>query len=119
MSQFTYGNFAEFVSRQSLRMGVELPVPPSKLREYLQDLKTRQFARSVDNVTDSGKANWDVFDFCNRFLQTSEALEDAVKDLCDRMAAHNVRYAEIRFCPELHTREGLTDEQAIEAATKG
>lgn len=63
--------------------------------------------------------NWPVFDFCNQFLQTSEELTVATTDLLSRLAIENVRYAEIRFCPELHTLEGLSCEQAVEAVLCG
>ena len=49
-----------------------------------------------------------MFDFCNQFLQTSAELREATLDLLDRLAEENVVYAEIRFCPDLHTSEGLT-----------
>ena len=46
-------------------MGVELPVPPERIRAHLLGLKERQFAASADNAVGSGK-NWSVFDFCNQ-----------------------------------------------------
>ena len=63
--------------------------------------------------------NWPVYDFCNQFLQTSQELTTATKDLLSRLASENVRYAEIRFCPELHTLESLTSEEAVEAVLHG
>ena len=100
-------------------MGVELPVPPGRIREHLLGLKERQFAASADNAVGSGK-NWGVFDFCNQFLQTEDAIAEAVSDLCSRLRNHhNVRYAEIRFCPALHTTEGLSEERVVEAAIRG
>ena len=65
------------------------------------------------------KGNWPVFDFCNQFLQTREELTEATLDLLIRLADDGVIYAEVRFCPELHTLEGLTREQAVEAVTAG
>ena len=38
-----------------------------------------------------------------------------IQDLADRGTA----YAEIRFAPQLHTREGLTQRQAVEAVLRG
>ena len=64
--------------------------------------------------------NWGVFDFCNQFLQAEDAIAEAVGDLCARLRVeHNVRYAEIRFCPALHTTEGLSEERVVEAAIRG
>ena len=67
---------------------------------------------------ESGK-NWKVFDFCNMFLQTANELEEATSDILQRLRKENVVYAEIRFCPTLHTLESLTSEEAIEAVLKG
>ena len=100
-------------------MGVELPVAPERIRDYLLGLKERQFAASADNAVGSGR-NWGVFDFCNQFLQAEDAISEAVGDLCARLRVeHNVRYAEIRFCPALHTTEGLSEERVVEAAIRG
>ena len=67
---------------------------------------------------DDGK-NWKVFDFCNMFLQTAKELEEATSDLLERLRKENVTYAEIRFCPQLHTLESLTSEEALLAVIKG
>ena len=67
---------------------------------------------------DDGK-NWKVFDFCNMFLQTANELEEATSDLLERLRMENVTYAEIRFCPQLHTLESLTSEEALLAVMKG
>lgn len=52
-------------------------------------------------------------------LQSGFALEYAVDDLVMRLEAGHMRYAEIRFAPQLHTRAGLTQEEAVEAALRG
>ena len=110
---------SDFIAKQASKMGVELPVAPGRIREYLLGLKERQFAASADNAVGSGR-NWGVFDFCNQFLQAEDAIAEAVGDLCARLRAeHNVRYAEIRFCPALHTTEGLSEERVVEAAIRG
>ena len=58
--------------------------------------------------------------FCDQFLQTEGAISEAVSDLCSRLRnEHNVRYAEIRFCPALHTTKGLSEENVVEAAIRG
>ena len=67
---------------------------------------------------DKGK-NWKVFDFCNMFLQTFSELEEATVDLLQRLRKENVFYAEIRFCPSLHTLESLSSEDALLAVMKG
>ena len=63
--------------------------------------------------------NWKVFDFCNMFLQTTCELEEATVDILQRLRKENVVYAEIRFCPTLHTLESLTSEEALNAVMRG
>ena len=48
-------------------------------------------------------------------------LQEATEDILDRITAapNNVVYAEIRFCPSLHTLEGLTSDQAVRAVIRG
>eukprot|EP01052_Picozoa_sp_SAG31_P079932 SAG31_NODE_39656_length_286_cov_1.374332_2_plen_60_part_01 len=54
---------------------------------------------------DPGK-NWGIFDWMNQFLQSLWELEEGTASLMVSLSEDNVRYAEIRFCPELHTVEG-------------
>ncbi len=49
-------------------------------------------------------------------MQTKQAVALAVDDMVDQLAADNVRYAELRFAPLLHTREGLAPELVVETA---
>ena len=53
------------------------------------------------------------------FLQTTCELEEATVDILQRLRKENVVYAEIRFCPVLHTLESLTSEEALKAVMKG
>lgn len=56
----------------------------------------------------------------NRFLQTADELHEATRSLaCALRQVHNVRYAEIRFCPALHTLEGLSELEAVRAVASG
>lgn len=59
------------------------------------------------------------FDFPGSLMQTKENLTLITKDLVDRLAKQNVIYAEIRFAPMLHTKEGLTYEEVIDAVLEG
>ncbi|GMH95813.1 hypothetical protein TrVE_jg66 [Triparma verrucosa] len=64
--------------------------------------------------------NWSIFDFCNQFLQTAEELREATCDLLTRLRRdHNVLLVEVRFCPTLHTLEGLSPREALEAVISG
>lgn len=56
------------------------------------------------------------FDFPLSLLQTEDAIRYAVERLCYET---DLRYCEIRFAPQLHTRKGLTQKQVINAALSG
>lgn len=52
-------------------------------------------------------------------LQRADAISSAVADLLNRLAQQGMAYAEIRFAPQLHTQQGLTQSQVVEAALAG
>lgn len=52
-------------------------------------------------------------------MQTSEGLSEAVRLVADDLQSQGVIYAEIRFAPQLHTEQGMTQEEAIRAALEG
>lgn len=59
------------------------------------------------------------FDFSSSIMQTKENLTLIAKALVDKLANQKVIYAEIRFAPMFHTKEGLTYEQVIESVLEG
>ncbi|HUF49983.1 MAG TPA: adenosine deaminase [Longimicrobiales bacterium] len=67
----------------------------------------------------------DLVDYLGRFeitlalMQTTDAIERIAYELAADAAAENVRYMEVRFCPELNTRAGLAAEQVVDAALVG
>ena len=97
--------------------GIQLPASPERLRAWLMEKKLAKY-RKDDNKAEAG-GNWPVFDWANQFLQTRAELTEATLDLLTRLAEDGVIYAEIRFCPDLHTLEGLTPDQAVEAVIAG
>jgi adenosine deaminase len=52
-------------------------------------------------------------------LQTGKAMEEAVYLVQETIKKEHVIYAEIRFAPQLHCEQGLTQEEVILAALKG
>lgn len=72
----------------------------------------------VDEVTD-------LTGYLERFavslsvMQTAESLERVAYELAEDAGAENVRWIEPRFCPALNTEEGLTLDEALEAALAG
>jgi adenosine deaminase len=59
------------------------------------------------------------FEFTIPLLQTPEAIERVAYETVEDAAADNVRYLEVRYCPELSRREGLTLEQVLDAELRG
>lgn len=64
-------------------------------------------------------------DFLNCFglplalMQTRKGISEAVRLVAENIKSQGVIYAEIRFAPQLHTRKGLTQEEAVLAALEG
>lgn len=52
-------------------------------------------------------------------LQSGEALQLAAYELGRVLATQGLLYAEVRFAPQLHTRHGLRQEQAVQAVLAG
>ena len=59
------------------------------------------------------------FDFINEYLQTKKSLELASFMLGKELERENVVYAEIRFAPLLHTKNGLTINEVIDSVLLG
>ena len=59
------------------------------------------------------------FEFPVSLLQTEIGIKNAVKNLADELKKQGIKYAEIRFAPQLSTRKGLTQEQVVLAAIEG
>jgi len=51
--------------------------------------------------------------------QTKDALIRAAAEAAEDLAADGVVYAEVRFAPELHTEQGLTLDEVVEAVLEG
>ncbi len=59
------------------------------------------------------------FDFPISVLQTAESITYATYSLFRRLSSQGILYAEVRFAPQQHTKNGLTQEQVILAAISG
>ncbi len=59
------------------------------------------------------------FQYSIPLMQSKEALERIAFELAEDNALENVRYLEVRFGPILHTEEGLTMEEVMEAVLAG
>ena len=52
-------------------------------------------------------------------MQTAEELTEAAADVVAQAAAQGVVWLELRACPDLHTREGLSRAAALSAIVAG
>lgn len=60
-----------------------------------------------------------VFNIPLKVLQKKEALKRAAKELVEDLKNQGNKYAEIRFAPQLSTREGLTQKEVLDAVICG
>lgn len=60
-----------------------------------------------------------AFDHTIGVMQTAEAIERVAYEASQDLSADGVVYAELRFCPPLHTARGLRPIQVIEAVASG
>ncbi len=80
--------------------------------ELLQKLRAGKDCRNLNDFLEK-------FDFPLTFLQTKETISHAVYRLQEELITQGIIYAEIRFAPQLHTRQSLTQKQVVEAAIEG
>ena len=59
------------------------------------------------------------FDLPVKVLQTREHLERATYELYEDLSKQNVKYAEVRFAPSLHTKGGLSYDEIVSATIDG
>mmetsp|Transcript_503 Transcript_503/g.1096 ORF Transcript_503/g.1096 Transcript_503/m.1096 type:complete len:378 (+) Transcript_503:185-1318(+) len=107
----------EFICRRAAERGINCP-PVNQLRRFLQEWKLQAPKEDPDQKEGPGE-NWRIFDFCNQVLQTREELQEATRLVALDRAKANVVHCEVRFCPELHTHEGLSPEEVVEAVCAG
>src|SRR6476661_4418500 len=61
----------------------------------------------------------ETFDHTVAVMQRPEDLRRVARECVEDLAADGVVYAEVRFAPEQHLREGLTLDEVVEAAVAG
>src|SRR3977135_1493370 len=90
--------------------GVPLPTNDlEKLKDFLE--ATDRTASLVEYI--------EYFQLPIAVLQSVPALERATYELCEDLSKDNVRYAEIRYGPWLHTQQGLSLTDVIRAVLAG
>ncbi|HEV8176371.1 MAG TPA: adenosine deaminase [Gemmatimonadales bacterium] len=61
----------------------------------------------------------DRFDLTIPLLQTPEAVERVAYEMVEDAARDNVRYLEVRYCPHLSQRQGMTLDEVMRAELRG
>src|ERR687898_2136946 len=90
-------------------VGFELPArEPEALRRFMR-------VDDAANLEDYLKR----FEYTIPLLQSAEAIERVSYEMVEDAARDGVRYLEVRYCPWLSRRQGLSMERAIEAELAG
>lgn len=85
---------------------------PEKDEELLAMLQVDADCRDLNEYLEK-------FDFTVALLQTKEAVSTAVYNLERELKDLGMLYAEIRFAPQQHTQNGLSQAEIVEAAIEG
>jgi adenosine deaminase len=113
--------------KTELHVHLDGSMRPETLLEFAHDRGLQLPAKDTASlaahmhVTDARN----LVDYLARFeitlsvMQSADELERIAFELAEDLANENVRYAEVRFCPALNVREGLTLEATLDAALRG
>ena len=89
-----------------------IELPGKTLQGYREWMNEHANAQDVNDYLK-------MFDPPTQVLQDKEALTRITKELIDDIASQGLRYAEIRFAPQLHTHKELSQADAVEAVLEG
>ena len=89
--------------------GMDMPADPDEVRD-------RYFPADRECVMHEFLK---YFDHTLAVMQTEENLVRVTRELAEDFAEQGVWYLEVRFCPLLHTQQGLTPDQAVAAVRRG
>ncbi|HJX19671.1 MAG TPA: adenosine deaminase, partial [Steroidobacteraceae bacterium] len=89
-----------------------VPLPTSDLEKLKDFLEATEGTSSLVEYIE-------YFELPIAVLQSVPALERATYELCEDLSKDNVRYAEIRYGPWLHTQQGLSLTDVIRAVLRG
>ena len=87
-------------------------LPGTTLEGFDKWMEERADAKDVNEYLE-------MFDAPTAVLQDKASLTRLTVELIDDIAAQGLRYAEIRFAPQIHTHKDLTQRDAIEAVLEG
>ena len=92
------------------RDGIKLPsTDPAELRDwFIRGCKQKSLSLYLE-----------TFAYTTAVMQTKENLERIACEAMEDLAKENVVYAELRFAPDLHTKQGLNLEEVVTAVLTG
>jgi len=108
-----------------LHLHLDGSLAPALVRELAQTQGLPLPAGSLDEALSAPADCQSLNDYLRCFdlpvavLQTRQALTQSVQELTARLQGQGLLYAELRFAPSQHTRQGLTQRQVVEAALAG
>lgn len=85
--------------------------PDCTFEEYYRIMHRTEFKNREERMT--------RFEFPIAIMQTREDLAASIYHLISTLAEKEVYYAEIRFAPQQHMKEGLTQKEVVEAVLSG
>ena len=100
----------EIAKKLAELQGIKLPTENDEELE-----KTIRVAPDCQSLTEFLKC----FGIPCSLMQTKEGLEEGTYLVLENMRATGTAYAEIRFAPQFHRRNGLTQEEAIQSVLAG
>jgi len=109
-----------------LHLHLDGSLRPETVKEWIEELLGKNVdLEEVRNMLMVEKDCRDLNQYLEKFdlpvkvLQSTEHLERAAYEIYEDLSKQNVKYAEVRFAPSLHTRAGLSYDEIVRATVEG
>ena len=89
-----------------------VPVPGGSVEGYRNFIRTAANCGSVNEYLK-------LFDLPLQIMRDRDSIIRITRELIETLSGQGLAYAEIRFAPQLHARQGLAQRQAVEAVLEG
>ena len=100
----------ETVWELAKEQGVELPAKSAEEVKYMMEVP--EDCKTLEEYLER-------FDLPLLVLQKADAIERVTFELVEDLAKEGVEYAELRFAPQFPIKDGLTQDEVVEAAIRG
>lgn len=108
-----------------LHLDGAISIPSARQLAALQHIAIPEDTQELEKLMRVSADCKDLTEFLEKFkfpcslLQTPEGVTLAVYNLCEELKEQGLIYAEIRFAPQLLCEQGMTQEDAVQAAIAG